>query len=67
DTGAVQGPGDRGDTGAALRGRGAGDRDAGEDRVRRVRGSVPVALRADVVHRLRAAGRGPEAGEGCRL
>ncbi|CAA9424717.1 MAG: hypothetical protein AVDCRST_MAG55-2236, partial [uncultured Rubrobacteraceae bacterium] len=67
DSGSVQGPRDRGDPGAALRGRGAGDRVAGEDRVRRVRGSLPVALRADVVHRLRAAGPGDEAGAGCRL
>src|SRR5918999_2654008 len=64
DSGTVQGPGDRGDSGAPLRGWGAGDRGAGEARVRRVPGSLQVALRADLVHRLRAAGS--EGGSGCR-
>src|SRR5215210_3240908 len=68
DTGTVQGPADGGDFGAALRGGCAGDRDAGEDRFRRVPGPLQVALRAHLVHRLRARGRpgespgGPDCG-----
>src|SRR5918992_1481574 len=69
DTGTVQGPGDRGDSGAPLRGRGAGHRDAGEDRVRGVPGAVQVALCADFVHRVCAqdAEGGPRRGGLCRL
>src|SRR3989337_1405928 len=68
DPRSVQRSGDRGDTGAALRRRRADHRDAGEDRVRGVPGSVQVALRADLVHRLRA--EAPEGGSRsglCRL
>src|SRR5918997_1848356 len=62
DPGTVQGPRDGGDPGASLRGGGAGDRGAGEDRVWRVSGSLQVALCADLVHRLRAEDR--EGGRG---
>src|SRR5919202_2456463 len=67
DPGTVQGPGDGGDSGAPLRGGCAGDRDAGEDRVRRVSGSLQVALRADLVHRLRAEGCAGGCGLGAGL
>src|SRR5215210_2745579 len=68
DTGTVQGPADGRNFGAALRGGRSGYRDAGEDRFRRVPGPLQVALRAHLVHRLRAQGRpgespgGPDCG-----
>src|ERR687896_620053 len=56
DPRSVQRPGDRGDTGPPVCGFRARDRDVGEDRVRGLPGSLPLAVCADLLHRLRAAG-----------
>src|SRR3712207_2386926 len=56
DSRSVQRPRDRGDFGAPLRGVRSEDWGSGADRLRALPGALPLAVRADLLHRLRAAG-----------